>query len=190
MSTKSPDWFARSVALLAVILTVISLYFTHRTYNWQTKESLEEKLLLRAGFKYLVAKKNGSVTVDVVNIGMHSIYVEAVELEIPCDLMTDAPKTLGECKQCKLESCAVPLYRRDPTHSNKPMKPLEPGNEAAFTMDSWDFAKYPIQDWVKNANLQDELWIGVDTTKRRFRQHPFSLWYQITEAKGVKIYLR
>jgi hypothetical protein len=189
MLAKSPDWFARGVALVAIGLTVIGLYFTHRTYNWQTKESLEERILLRAGFKYTIAKNSGDVSVDVVNIGMHPIFVEAVQIEVPCELMTEAPRTLGECQQCKLEACALAVYRRDPTHSNKSMKPLEPGSEASYTMESWDFSKFPLQEWVKTKNLQDELWVQVDTTKQRLRQHPFSSWYQINDAKGVKVYL-
>jgi hypothetical protein len=81
--TTSPDWFARSIASLAIVLTIVSLYFTHRTYNWQTKESLDEKILPRAGFKYAVGKQSGAVSVDVVNIGMHPIYLESVQLEVP-----------------------------------------------------------------------------------------------------------
>jgi hypothetical protein len=187
--TTSPDWFARSIALFAIVLTIVSLYFTHRTYKWQTKESLEEKILLRAGFKYAVEKHSGAVSVDVVNIGMHPIYLESIELEVPCELMTEAPQTLGGCDQCKLEGCAVALFSRDPTHSNEPMKALEPWNEATFTKESWDFAKYPLQEWVKTKKFEDELWVDVGTTKKRFRQHPFSSWYQIKDVKGVIVYL-
>jgi hypothetical protein len=186
--TTSPDWFARTIASLAIVLTIVSLYFTHRTYNWQTKESFEENILLRAGFKYLVEKKNGDVSVNVVNIGMHPIYVESVQIEVPCTSMK-VPQTLGGCQECKLESCAIPLYSRDPTHSNKHMEPLESGNEETYTIESWDFVKYPLHEWVKNNKLQDELWVDVDTTKKRFRQHPFSAWYQITDVNGVRVYL-
>jgi hypothetical protein len=146
----SHDWFARSTALLAIILTIVSLYFTHRTYTWQTKayqESLEERILLRAGFKYIVEKHGGSVSVDVVNIGLIPIYVESVQIEVPCD-PTDfpPPKLPVGCDECFKQICSLMLYRRDPIHSNKPMKPVEPGNEMTYTMASWDFAKYPIQE--------------------------------------------
>jgi hypothetical protein len=192
---SSHDWFARSIALLAVTLTIVSLYFTHRTYTWQIKtyqESLEEKILLRAGFKYTAEKHSGSVSIDVVNIGLHPIYVESVQIEVPCDSVDfPAPKLPVACDECfKVEQiCSLMLYRRDPIHSNKPMAPVEPGSELTYTMASWDFAKYPLQEWVKTKKLEDELWLEVNTTKKKFRQHPFSSWYQVNDAKGVRLYL-
>jgi hypothetical protein len=190
--TTSPDWFARSTALLAIVLSIVGLYFTYRTYKWQTKESFEENILLHPGFKYLAEKKDGSVSVDVVNIGMHAIYVESVRIEVPCTSKFSQP--LSECEGCKLEeTCAISLYERNPTlpHERmKPMKPLEPGNEETYTTDAWDFAKYPLQEWVKNntQQLQDELWVDVNTTKKNFRQHPFSSWFQIIDAASVQRY--
>jgi hypothetical protein len=70
---------------------------------------------VRFGFKQ-VGKTGGNVGVDVVNIGMHPIYVESVQLEVPndCELM-HAPLTLGTCQECKLESCWIPVFDRDPT---------------------------------------------------------------------------
>jgi hypothetical protein len=192
---KSSDWFARAIALIAVSLTLVSLYFTHRTYTWQTKtyqESLEEKILLRAGFKYVVEKKTGSVSVDVVNIGMHPINIESVQIEVPCDPKNFPPPKLPVgCDEClKIEqTCSLMIYRRDPTRSNTSLKALESGNEATYTMESWDFVQYPLQEWAKTKELQDELWFQVSTTKKKFRQHPISSWYEINDSKGVHIKL-
>jgi hypothetical protein len=178
----SHDWFARSIALVAISLTLVSLYFTHRTYTWQTKESLEEKLLLRSGFKYTVKKKSGNVSVDVVNIGMHPIYIESVQIEVPCDADEGVL-----CVPCGYERvCSLMVYRRDPTLPNQTMKPVDSSSEATYTME-WDFAKYPLQEWAKNKKLEDELWFQVKTTTKKFRQHPYSSWYQINDSNGLTL---
>src|SRR5712664_1397782 len=65
---SQPDWFARSTALLAIALTVIGLYFTNLTYNWQTKESLEERILVRLGYQRNVENSDGEIGVEIVNI--------------------------------------------------------------------------------------------------------------------------
>jgi hypothetical protein len=38
-SGRPADWFARATALVAIVLTVVGLYFSYRNYNWQTKAS-------------------------------------------------------------------------------------------------------------------------------------------------------
>jgi len=52
----------------------------------------------------------------------------------------------------------------------------------------WDFKKYPLQETVKTKNLSEELWFEVQTSRQKFKQHPFSSWYQINDAKGVSIF--
>src|SRR6516165_94016 len=73
---------------------------------WQTKESLEEKILVRAGFVYTIEKRSGQVKVDVVNIGMHPIYVESVSVEVPCELRKEERSSTPEDCQYYL----VPIY--------------------------------------------------------------------------------
>ena len=92
---SSPDWFARSIAVLAIFGTVISLYFAYRNYQWQTRESLQENIFLRAGFRYSLDKNNhrGQLKIDLTNLGLHPIFVESVRIEVPCEPNT--PQTLA-----------------------------------------------------------------------------------------------
>jgi hypothetical protein len=36
MPDKQADWFARTISLIALALTLVGLYLTNRAYNWQT----------------------------------------------------------------------------------------------------------------------------------------------------------
>jgi hypothetical protein len=178
---SSPDWFARTTALLAIGLTIISLYFTHRTYNWQTKtyqEGLEERILVRFGFQHTVESGQGDVGVEVVNIGTHAIYPKSVEIEIPgeCDRMAAALQTQTP------DACGFMVYDRNPTKLNGPIKPLQPGEAREYRM-KWDFSKLPLQEWARTrTSFQEDLWVQVETTKKVFRQHPIFSWYAITKT--------
>ena len=182
MSTKSPDWFARSVALVAIVLTVIGLYFTHRTYNFQTKtyqEGLEERILVRLGLDRDIEKSDGYIAVQVVNIGIRPIYIKAVRIDMPngCDLMhvkrdPDIPS----------DSCGLGVYGSFPNALNpQPVKPLEPGDETDYSA-PWDFSKHPIHDWIMDTVDREHLWAEVVTTKKVFHQHPIFSWYTMSQT--------
>lgn len=82
---SSPDWFARGTALAAILLTAIGLPLTYRNQSLQTKmyqEGLEERILVRVDFEYTFKINDGVVGVDVVNAGMHPIYVKTVRIEV------------------------------------------------------------------------------------------------------------
>ena len=112
MPDKKADWFARTTSLIALTLTLIGLYLTHRTYNWQTRESLEEKILLRTGFKYVVEKRAGDLSVDVLNIGLHPINIESIQIEVPCSTVNPPPDATlfpkpRDCPDCEVVKVEV-----------------------------------------------------------------------------------
>lgn len=186
MSSKSPDWFARSFALVAIVLTVIGLYFTHRTYKFQTKtyqEGLEERILVRLGFQRDVDTNGGVVGVEIVNIGTRPIYLKFVEVDVPngCEIMN-----VKRDRDVLPDACGLTVYDRNPTRPNdEPMKPSEPGEEKDYKT-KWDFAKFPIEQWVENDSSREHLWVRVQTTKKGFRQHPIFSWAEITQTISQK----
>jgi hypothetical protein len=176
-SSKS-DWFARGTALLAIALTVIGLYFTRLTYEWQTKESLEERILARLGYQRNVDKSDGEVGVEIVNIGTRPIYVRYVEIGFPdsCVLMN-----VKRDESTPSDACGIDIYRRDPANANESMKALEPG-EAKNYMSNWDFAEFPIDKWLQQSEQSEPLWVYVETTRKGFRQRPVVSWVEIRET--------
>jgi hypothetical protein len=49
---SSPDWFARSVAALGIILSMVGLGLTYHNYRWQREiyqENQAERILIRLG---------------------------------------------------------------------------------------------------------------------------------------------
>ncbi|SRR6266404_7032685 len=178
---SSPDWFARVTALIAIFLTSISLCLAYYNYSWQTKtykEGLEERILVRLGFSQTVKdtesfslSAKGDVGVEVVNIGMHPIYLKQVEIEVP------DRRIFSFYERDPIKS----FYKRDPIKSSVPAKSLEPGEATNYTLE-WDFSTYPLQEWLKTGKLQENLWVQVDTTKKAFRQHPLFSWFVITET--------
>jgi hypothetical protein len=179
-TNSSPDWFARSIALLAIGLTVIGLYFSYRSFSWQTKtyqEGLEERILMRLGFTRDLKSNEGDTSVEVVNIGMHPMYIRYVEIQVPngCKIMgveTDPGIASDEC--------GLSIYDHG-YKTNQPIKPLEPGEAANYRM-KWDFSKFPLQDWMPDASWREHLWVRVETTKKGFRQHPIFSWYEMMET--------
>jgi hypothetical protein len=133
---------------------------------------------------YTIEKRSGQVKVDVVNIGMHPIYVESVSVEVPCELRKEERSSTPEDCQYYL----VPIYKREPSKSNEPIKPLDAGGEASYAERSWDFSQYPLQKWLESKELDDELpWVDVKTTKKEFRLRPMSTWYEIHKGKDLVI---
>ena len=174
-TSSKPDWFARSLALLAIALTVISLYFTRLTYEWQTKESLEERILTRLGYQQNVEISEGEVAIEIVNIGMRPIYVRYVEIRFPnsCALMN-----VKRDENTPSDACGVDVYQGDHTNSKESVKALEPGEAKNYTT-KWDFAKFPIDQWARQS---EGLWVYVETTRKVFQQHPVFSWFEIRET--------
>ena len=200
---SSPDQFARFTSLLAIGLTTIGLYFTYRNYSWQTQESLEERILVQLGFSQPPVQgesTQGHVEVDVVNIGLHPIYIRYAEIQPP-----NGCKIMG-VETSDSDACGLPIYDRNRLTPNEHLKPLEPGDVTSF-ITKWDFSKFPLQretfttineeislgaaisgkispgttisgeigpgkTLVIKESLKDHLWVRVDTTKKSFRQHP------------------
>jgi len=168
-TSSSPDKFARTLGVIAIGLTIISLYFTNRTYSWQKtvyEESLDEKILVRFGFKNVDNK--GDIGLEVVNIGMHPIYIKSVEIQIPngCEVV-GVHHAFGD-------ECWITIY----DHKNESLKPLEPGDAANYTK-NWNYANSSIQNWIQYENARERLWVSVRTTKKNFRQHPVFSWATI-----------
>lgn len=131
---SSPDWFARGTALLAIALTGVGLYFTQRTYSWQARtyqEGLEERILVRLSFSRDIDSNQGDVDVEVVNIGMHPIFIRYIEMQPP------------NCKG----ACGLPIYDHSRLTPNEHIKSLDPGDVESYTT-KWDFSKFPLQEWV------------------------------------------
>jgi len=124
---SSPDWVARIPAWLGLGLTAFALYYTHLTYRAQN----EERILVRLAFiqalvvesKESNERSRGEVKVEVVNIGMHPIYIKDVNV-------------------CSKGTCAIPLaddaifawtFERM-THEDKQLGP----SEAAYYTLNWN----------------------------------------------------
>lgn len=176
-TNSSPDWFARGTALFAIVLTGIGLYFTQRTYSWQARtyeESLGERILVRLGFNQawelerFFQGSEGDIGVEVVNIGMHPIYVKYVEIQVPSACKTNGVKTGPDVVP---DGCRLPIYDHRRAIPDEHLKPLEPGEATDYTT-KWDFSKFPLQEWLIGPNGQGGLWVEVETTKKSFRQRP------------------
>ncbi len=86
---SSPDWFARSVAALGIILSIVGLGLTYHNYRWQREiyqENLAERILIRLGasrtmnYKSFSFNPKGEVGVEVVNIGLRPLYIKRVDM--------------------------------------------------------------------------------------------------------------
>lgn len=152
---SSPDWFARGVAGLGIILSGIGLYFTYTSNNWQKAtyaESQEDRVSARLSIKEavdyrgknkLVPKPDGTVTVEVVNLGIRTLYVKKVAIQ---------PQ--GE------------LYYLSITQQDKPPERVEPG-EAHYFRSSWDFSKHTLKNFPSGPDEKNEkVAVMVETTRK------------------------
>jgi hypothetical protein len=102
MSKNPPDWWARGGALAGIGLSIIGLVLTYRSYHWQQQvyqESLEERVLVRT-MAWITLKMDkdyegvvptepeGTLGVEVVNIGMRPLYLKSVTAKIGNSILT------------------------------------------------------------------------------------------------------
>jgi hypothetical protein len=152
---KAPDWWARGGALAGIVLSIIGLVLTYRTNRWQERvyqESLEERIVVHGtawvnlvkGKGGLKQESDGKLGVEVVNIGMHPIYIKTVVVKIG----------------------PVPLtfYEHDPLNPKLPLVKLEPGELATYTV-GLDFASFPQ---LSGPDAPEALDVDVETSKKVF----------------------
>jgi hypothetical protein len=199
---SSPDWFARRTALVALGFTAFGLYLSYRSYTWQSQESLEERILVHLGFERAIENNKGEVDIEVVNLGMHPIYIKYVEVQPPNGCKIMGVKTDPEVSP---DTCGLPIYDHNRLAPNEHLTPLEPGDMSNYA-GKWDFSRFPLHDTVHSETALEKmlqepdllkkdikelgvirpdapdqhLWVRVETTKKSFRQRPILSWAQIT----------
>ena len=158
MSKNPPDWWARIGALAGIVLSVIGLVLTYRSNRWQEQvyqKSLEERILVRSMAWLTVnldrddakTEPQGTLGVEVVNIGLRPLYLKSVSAHIGSSVLT--------------------FYERDLLEPSPTLVKLEPGEPANYTA-TWNFEVHHQLDSQKS---REDLWIEVETTKKRFTQN-------------------
>ena len=164
-SKNPPDWWARVGALAGIVLSVIGLFLAYRSSRWQEQvyqESLEERILVHVmawrdfrlpdkwgDFNDLKYEKTplepeGTIGVEVVNLGMHPLYLKAVV--------------------AKIGSSNLTFYEYDPLKPSAALVKLEPGEARNYTA-KMDFTKHPL---LESSPPNEELIVNVETTKKSF----------------------
>jgi hypothetical protein len=156
MSKNPPDWWARGGALAGIVLSVVGLVMMHFSNRWQKQvyqESLEERILIhtmawRSFRDWRDTKQNpeGTLGVEVVNIGMRPLYLKSVTAKIGNSRLT--------------------FYEHDPLKSNSALVKLEPGEPANYTA-TLNFDKHHLLD---SAESREDVWIDVETSKKSLTQ--------------------
>jgi len=162
MNKNPPDWLARGGAIAGIVLSIVGLVLAYRSYRWQERvyqESLEERILVRT-MAWLTIKldrldrndKNvaptepqGTLGVEVVNIGMRPLYLKSVSAQIGNSLVT--------------------FYERDPLKLSPTLVKLEPGEPANYTA-TLNFEEHHLLD----SKAREDVWIDVETSKKSFTQ--------------------
>src|SRR6267378_5789197 len=151
---SSPDWFARGAAAVGIGLSILGLSLTYANYRWQKEiyqENTAERILVRVGVSRVGTafepsfNPNGEVRVEVVNIGLRSLYIKKVEMQIENEIFA--------------------FYQHDPTKTSEPMKLLEPSEAANYTS-SWSFSEHPLTEWPESDAKKEDVQVQVETTKR------------------------
>lgn len=153
MSKNPPDWFARTVASIGVLLSLSGLGLSYYNYRWQTttyREGQEERILVRLGeWRDMDAPANGKFVIEVVNIGLHPIYLKSI---------------WGGIERRSLTA----FYEPD-VLSTKPSRKLEPGESTNYFFATSLFSDSYFAGLV--AGLKKEgMEVVVETTKTRFDQ--------------------
>jgi len=152
---SSPDWFARSVAALGIILSIVGLGLTYHNYRWQREiyqENLAERILIRLGasrtmnYKSFSFNPKGEVGVEVVNIGLRPLYIKRVDMRTGNRIFT--------------------FYQHDPLKTNEPTKLLAPSDATNYSL-SWNFSEHPLIDW-RESDPKEDIEVEVETTTKTF----------------------
>jgi len=175
---SSPDWFARGAAALGIVLSMLGFGLAYTNYRWQKEiyqENTAERILVRVGISRPVKdlgpfalNPNGEVTIEVVNIGLRSLYIKKVEIQIQNNIFT--------------------FYQHDPTKTREPMKLLEPSEAANYTL-SWNFSEHPLMEWPESDSKKEDVQVEIETTKKMFSfQHQIvnSVYMQWTVPKYLR----
>lgn len=156
MSKNPPDWWARGIGGLGLLVAVGGLVLSFFNYRWQKavyEKSQEERVFVQLSAEYnlstvlrsITTKETpqGQLAVEVVNLGLQPMYIKSVT---------------GEIGGHKAE-----FYEHDPMKSD-PMRKVEPGEGADYKI-NWPVAS--LQDIGTDGGKGS---IEVETTKKSFSQ--------------------
>jgi hypothetical protein len=155
---SSPDWFARGAAAVGIVLSILGFGLAYTNYRWQKEiyqENTAERILVRVGISRPVndpepfsLNPNGEMKIEVVNIGLRSLYIKKVEIRIENSIFT--------------------FYQHDdPKATSEPMKLLEPSEAANYTL-SWNFSEHSLMEWPGTDSKKEDVQVQVETTKKTF----------------------
>jgi hypothetical protein len=153
---QSKDWFARLLGVLGLLVAVIGLYLSWRNSAWQKhalEQNLEERLMNRVTMARAVKDRKtfdlspiGELQIEIVNMGQRTVYLKDVSVRA------------GQDKN---------LYAGELVPNRDTPLTLEPGMNALYRVETWDFAKHPLW-WEKVAG--EPFWISITTTRWSYEQ--------------------
>jgi hypothetical protein len=167
MSKNPPDKWARTFAVIGILIGASGLCLSFFNYRWQQEtyeKNREERIftLLDAGLLYSPASDQAimktEMAVEVVNFGMQPIYVKSVAVRF------------GER--------TTSFYEHDPMKHDPPQR-LEPGESVNYSR-AWLGGE--LADAVNKA--KGNATVEVDTTRNHFSQ-PASFRVTVTDAKTL-----
>jgi hypothetical protein len=158
---SSPDWFARTVAMVGLGLSIVGLVLTYFNFRWQKEiyaENIAERILVRLSASRTIGdaelfafNPKGEVGIEVVNTGLRHLYIKKIEVRTK-------------------DNRLFQFFEYNPTKTNEQMKLLEPSEAVSYRM-SWDFSEHPLGYWGKESadeKMEDMEEVEVETTNKLF----------------------